>query len=197
MAMQHVDAPTGEVTFDDEDAPLDHYGVSKQQAEQELLRLSAGSPISLTVLRIPLVYGVGQKGNLATLFKLVERGVPLPLKSVTNMRSLVSVQSVTTAIEKILLHAKDGSRRYYLDDCKLSTASIIERMAAAGNKQAKLFPLPERLVRFLALLLGRSEDVDKLLGSLIVDSTQFPADYDWRPCCSFDKVMKAIAIENE
>jgi nucleoside-diphosphate-sugar epimerase len=75
--------------FSDAPAPEDPYGVSKWEAEQALWAVSARTGLEVVVVRPPLVYGPGAKGNLLRLASLVARGLPLPLGAVQNQRSLV------------------------------------------------------------------------------------------------------------
>ena len=66
--------------FKDPPLPKEPYAISKWEAEQELLNLSKQTGLELVIIRAPLVYGYGAKGNFARLIKLVKHGIPLPFK---------------------------------------------------------------------------------------------------------------------
>ncbi len=82
---------TEERPFTEDGAPRpdDAYGVSKWEAEQALSRIAAETGLEVVVLRPPLVYGPGVKGNFLRLMNLVARGVPLPFGAVDNRRSFI------------------------------------------------------------------------------------------------------------
>lgn len=67
--------------------PKDAYGQSKAEAEHALLSLAAQSGMEVVIIRPPLVYGPGVKGNFAEMVTSVCRGMPLPLGAVRNRRS--------------------------------------------------------------------------------------------------------------
>ena len=86
--------------FDDERKPLDPYGVSKSEAETELLSLGRETGMEIVIIRPPLVYGAGVKANFASLMNLVGKGLPLPFRWINkNKRSLVSVYNLVDLIQ--------------------------------------------------------------------------------------------------
>ena len=58
-------------------APSDPYGISKWEAEQSLRRLAGGTGVETVIVRPPLVYGPGVRGNFLTLLNWVKREVRL------------------------------------------------------------------------------------------------------------------------
>ena len=84
-------APGTSFAPEDTPTPEDAYAVSKWQAEQRLRKLTQLSGPELVVIRPPLVYGPGVKGNFAALVHWVQKGVPLPLACVHNKRSMIAV----------------------------------------------------------------------------------------------------------
>ena len=85
-------------------APVDPYGVSKLEAERVVRDVAGKHGTRAAVLRFPLVYGPGVKGNMLRLFRLVDRGVPLPFGSVANRRSMLYVGNLVAAIRSVLEH---------------------------------------------------------------------------------------------
>jgi len=178
----------GEATTDhpfteaDTPQPEDAYGTSKHEAEQQLAALAAGSHLGITILRPPLVYGVGVKGNLASLARAVERGLPLPLGAIPNRRSFVYAGNLADATIAALRQPVSGARTYLVSDGEdLSTTALIRAMAAAMQRPARLIPVPPALLRLAGKLTGRSSAVDRLLGSLVIDSSRIRRELGWTP----------------
>ncbi|MBU3980939.1 MAG: NAD-dependent epimerase/dehydratase family protein [Proteobacteria bacterium] len=71
--------------------PLDPYAVSKWEAEHVLRDVAADTGMEVVVLRPPIVYGPGVRANFLRLLKMVKLGIPLPLASIKNRRSLIYV----------------------------------------------------------------------------------------------------------
>jgi len=82
----------------DEPNPPDPYGVSKWEAEQALHSIAQETGLKVVIVRPPLVYGSGVKGNFAQMLKVLAKGIPLPLASVRNLRSLVYVENLADAL---------------------------------------------------------------------------------------------------
>lgn len=178
----------GEATTDhpfteaDTPHPEDAYGTSKLEAEQQLSTLAAEATLGVTILRPPLVYGVGVKGNLASLARAIERGLPLPLGAIPNRRSFVYAGNLADAVLAALKQPAPGTRTYLVSDGEdLSTTALIRAMAAAMQRPARLIPVPAALLRLAGKLTGRSTAVDRLLGSLVIDSSRIRRELGWTP----------------
>ena len=84
----------GNVTLDrpfaemDPPDPYNYYSQSKYEAEEILRESASNSGTELVIVRSPLIYGAKNPGNFLRLLRLVRKGCPLPLLSVTNLRSL-------------------------------------------------------------------------------------------------------------
>lgn len=177
------------------DAPraTSFYGRSKLEAEQVLREVFADSPVRVVILRPPLVYGVGQKGNLRSLMRAIDRGVPLPFGNVNNKRSLISVNNLASAAVKVLDDKTMRSGTYTLSDTEMSTADLVRSIAHAMGRKPRLFSFPLSVLERFAQLLGRSEQLSKATRSLIVDRSQFGEDFGWVPDLDFDNTWYEIA----
>lgn len=166
----------------DDPAPADPYAVSKWEAEQGLARLAAQSELEVVTLRPPLVYGPDPKANMLRLLRLVERGVPLPFGAVRNRRSMIGLDNLVSALATALDHPAAAGRTYLVSDGEdVSTPDLIRLLASAMRRSARLLPLPPILLRVLGSIAGRSEDLDRLLGSFELDSTRIGSELGWRP----------------
>ncbi|MEO6012491.1 MAG: NAD-dependent epimerase/dehydratase family protein, partial [Devosia sp.] len=162
--------------------PTDSYGITKWEAEQALWRVCATTGLEGVVLRPPLIHGPGVKGNLRQLKRLIELGIPLPLANAPNKRSLLSLDNLTSAIAACLTHPAAAGRTFLLSDGEdLSTPELIEEMARAMGRSARLWPFPPALLKAAASIAGRSAVADRLLGSLRVDSGAIREALGWSP----------------
>jgi nucleoside-diphosphate-sugar epimerase len=163
-------------------APQDSYGLSKWEAEQALCKVADETGLQVVVLRPPLMYGPGVKGNFLDLLRAVDRGMPLPLRSINNQRSLLYVGDLANAIIACLEHPAAAGRTYLVvDRDAVSTPDLIRSVAAALGKPARLLPCPPALLRAAAALLGRSAVASRLIDSLVADGSRIERDLGWRP----------------
>lgn len=178
----------------DQPAPADPYAVSKWEAEQGLQDLAARSGLEVVVVRPPLVYGPDPKGNMLRLLRLVERRIPLPFGAVRNRRSMIGLDNLLSALSTVLTHPAAGGRTYLVSDGEdVSTPDLVRLMAKAMDRPARLSPVPPRLLRLAGRLAGKGEDVDRLLGSLEVDSSRLARDLGWAPVRSLEAGIADMA----
>ncbi len=172
-----VDRPFTEA---DTPQPQDPYAISKFEAEQGLVALATGGSMDVTILRPPLVYGVGVKGNFASLVQAIRKGLPLPLGAIRNRRSLIYAGNLADAVLAALQQPAPGARTYLVSDGKdLSTPELIRAIAAAMGRNARLVSVPPALLRLAGRLTDRSAAVDRLLGSLVINASRIRAELGW------------------
>lgn len=181
----HGDTSKQSLSAADTPEPADPYGRSKFSAERALA--SFANALQIVVLRPPLVYGPGVKGNFLSMLKAVDRGWPLPLAAIRNRRSLIFAGNLADAIRFSL----DGPPGTYLpsDRDDVSTPTLLNRTATALDRKSRLFPVPVSLLRKLATLGGKTAAVDRLAGSLTVDGA-LPG---WHPPFTLDQGLAATA----
>jgi UDP-4-keto-D-QuiNAc 4-reductase len=166
---------------DDAPDPKDPYGVSKLRAEEGLGRLGREG-LEVAIIRPPLVYGPGVRANFQRLMKLSTLGVPLPLGSVTNRRSLVSVWNLASLVQRALEHpAAPGKVWLVSDGDDVSTADLVRNMADAAGRPARLVPVPVSALVLLGRLTGRRDEVLRLTESLQVDISETRSQLGWSP----------------
>jgi nucleoside-diphosphate-sugar epimerase len=178
----------------DTPAPEDAYAVSKWEAEQGLWEISAKTSMQLVILRIPLIYGPGVGSNFLQLLQTVNKGWPLPLGAIHNRRSLLYVGNLVDAILVALEHPDAANKLYLLSDGQdVSTSQLVELIATALNKPTRLFSVPQGLLRAAAGVLGKSNDVDRLFGSLYLDSAKIQQELQWKPPFSMQAGLNETA----
>lgn len=179
--------------FSDAPAPEDPYGVSKWEAEQALWAVAANTGLELVVVRPPLVYGPGAKGNLTRLLKLVRSGVPLPLGAVHNQRSLIGLDNLVDLLICCIDHpAAAGQTLLVSDGEDVSTPDLLRHMAAGLGRSARLLPVPVPLLRLAGRALGKQAEIDRLVGSLQIDSRHTRELLDWTPPVSLAEGIRRM-----
>lgn len=171
---------TGERPFraSDPPAPADPYGRAKLRIEQAM----GAADVPLVVLRPPLVYGPGVKGNFRALLGLVARGLPLPLASIANRRSLVGLDNLLDLVELALTHPRAPGNVFLVRDGRdVSTAELVRLIARGLGRPARLLPCPPAALHAAARLLGRGAAAERLLESMILDDDATRATLGWRP----------------
>jgi len=168
-------------TEQDTPAPEDPYGISKWEAEQALHRIAEKSGMEVVILRPPLVYGPGVKANFLALINIVRRGIPLPFAGVRNRRSLLYLGNLVDAIVFVCNRPEAAGQTYLVSDgVDVSTPELIRRIAGAFGRPARLFSFPPHLMRFAGRLLGKAPAVERLLGSLTVDTSKIQRELGWK-----------------
>lgn len=175
-------------------APVDPYGVSKMEAELELRVLADRTGMEIVIIRPVLVYGPGVKANFLKMMQWLDTGVPLPFGAIHNRRSLVALDNLVDLIVLCMDHPGAANQTFMVSDGEdLSSSELLRRMAHALNKPARLFPVPARLLRLCACLLGKPHLSQRLCGSLRVDIRKTRDILGWKPVVTVDSALKEVA----
>jgi UDP-glucose 4-epimerase len=181
-------------TSADRPAPADPYAVSKFEAEQALKRVAHETGLELVIVRPPLVYGPGVKGNLTKLLNLVSRGVPLPIAGIRNRRSMIGRANLCELLELCLEHPlASGQVLVAADDEALSTPELVRCLASALRRPARLLWVPEHLLTLVAGVSGRSAQAARLCRSLLIDVSATRALLGWSPSRSVESGLQEVA----
>ncbi len=162
--------------------PRDNYGVSKWEAEQALHSIAAETGLEIVIGRPPLVYGAGVKGNFAQMLNVLARGIPLPLATVKNRRSLIYLGNFVDALILCAMHPAASGQTYLLSDGEdISTSDLLRQLTQGMGCPARLFHCPQALLKLAGRLTNRTEQIERLLGSLQVDSNKIRRELGWTP----------------
>lgn len=167
---------------DDTPMPVDPYGISKLECEIGLQEISARTGIEIVVIRPPLVYGPGARGNFALLVGLVRKRIPLPFASLKNRRTLVALPNLVDLIVAAMTHRGAAGQTFLAGDGEdLSTPGLIEGIAAGLGVKPMLLPFPPALLQLGARATGKDAVYQRLCGSLQVDISHARNVLDWSP----------------
>lgn len=183
------DAFVSEIT----QTPVDHYGLSKYEAEQGLLEIAQETDMEVVIIRPPLVYGLNVKGNFASMVNWVKKGVPLPLGAVHNARSLVALDNLVDFIALCADPArspKAASEVFLISDgVDVSTSDLLRKVANACGVEVRLLPVSVGLMQFATRLLGKGAMADRLFGNLQVDISKARDLLGWKPVVTMDEAL--------
>ena len=135
------------------------YGATKLMAEKLIMDEHVKGSIVGVVLRPANVYGVGMRGNIALLIRLISRGLVPKLPTLENRVSMLGVNDLSLAIYLSLKSERANGRTYLVTDGQQYSISAIEReiYGALGKKMSRL-EMPRVLLYSMfsaADLLGR------------------------------------------
>lgn len=172
-------------------APKDPYGISKCEAETGLREIARETGLEVVIIRPPLVYGRGAGGNFDRLLSLIKRGVPLPVAAIANKRSYVFVENLCDLITVCLNHPKAPEAVLLVSDGDdASTPDLIRKMAQCVGCPARLVYMPVCLLRLAGRITGYSDEIQRLSGSLQVDSSVTRESLQWQPPFTLEQGLR-------
>lgn len=173
---------------------LKTYAISKWEAEEALRAVETKSGLEVVIVRPPLVYGPGVRGNFLRLIKLVDRALPLPWPKRTNRRSMIGVDNLADFLVQCVDHPNAAGQSFLVKDSKdISTRELMSRLARLLDRPLRLFPVPEPLIRLAARLALKGNAVSRLLDSLVIDSSQAQGLLGWTPPMTLDDGLAMTA----
>ncbi|WP_128926804.1 NAD-dependent epimerase/dehydratase family protein [Bradyrhizobium guangxiense] len=196
----HGRSNEGRAPFSEDDVltPRGLYGESKAAAEAGLRTLARDTDMKISVIRPPMVYGAGAKGNFAVLTRAVNLGLPLPFAAIRNHRAFLAVQNLTSFVLHRLSHPDPASNfEIFLlaDREQVSTPEFIARLATASGKSPHLFGMPPSLLGALLSVTGRQDMHDSLIRSLELNTSKAIAT-GWQPQVSLDEALR-LAVASQ
>jgi nucleoside-diphosphate-sugar epimerase len=178
-------------TAADVPAPVDAYGISKLEAEIGLQQIAENSEMEIVIIRPPLVYGPGVKGNFAKLIRSIKLRLPLPFGAIENRRSMVAVDNLIDLVVRCLAHPAAANQVFLVSDGDdLSTTDLLRALAHAGKIDVTLIPFPRAVLLLAAKMIGRHEDAQRLFGSLEVDIAKTRDTLGWIPPYSLEAGLR-------
>jgi nucleoside-diphosphate-sugar epimerase len=184
------DGADGPYRANDEPRPQDAYAESKLLGEQYAFQAGATGGMDVAVVRSPLVYGPGVRANFLRLMQWVYRGRPLPLGSVDNRRSLVSVWNLCDLLARVLASPRAAGNTWMVSDGEdLSTPELVRRIGKCMSRRVHLLRVPVPLLQVGGALIGRTKEISRLCGSLVVDMSRTRDELRWSPVVSVDEAL--------
>lgn len=179
-------------------APTSPYGVSKMEAEIALQDICLNDKIELVILRAPLIYGAGMKGNLEAICRRLKSPLPLPFGSIKNVRSFLYIENLISLLTVSILSEKKISGVFLVsDNHDLSTTSFFNLLKQSVNGRAWLLPFPQKLLELLFFALGKKAASDKILKNLQINISSTCETFNWKPPYTPSQAMEDLKRQLE
>ncbi|WP_322041098.1 SDR family oxidoreductase [Burkholderia diffusa] len=174
--------------------PQDAYGRSKLRAERQLAQFGAANGLDVVIVRPPLVYGPNVRANFLRMMDAVARGMPLPFGSIPARRSIVYVDNFADALLQCAIDPRAAGECFHVaDDDAPSVTGLLRLVGEALGKPARLIAIPSAVLRVLGVLTGRRAAIDRLTGSLQLDTGRITRVLGWRPPYTTRQGLEATA----
>lgn len=186
------------VPFSEKDRPnpLDPYAKSKCKAEEGLRQLAVDTEMEIVIIRPPLVYGPGVKGNFRKLLQMINSGYPLPLGNIHNKRSYIALDNLLEFIKICMTDIGAANQTFLVSDGEdLSTTELVRRICSIKGKKKFIFPLPHPVLLLIANLTGKRDSVQKLCGNLQIDSGKAKSLLHWQPKLTVNDALRLTVDE--
>lgn len=163
-------------------APEGAYAQSKYCAEQGLRELAATTAMEITILRPPLVYGLGVGGNFQQLWRLANSPWPLPLAALNNRRAMIALDNLLEIAALCCEDKRAANQTFNVADALPYTlGDIVGAQRQALGHRKKLWRFPPALLRILIRWWRGPDDVQRLLGDFQLDIAAVRATLGWAP----------------
>ena len=171
----------------------DPYGLSKYEAEQELLKLSKETGLEVVIIRPVLIYGPNVKANFKSMVGLANKKIPLPIGCLDNKRSMVSLYNLVDLIHVCMTHPKAKNEVFLASDQDdISVKQLFEKLAYHQNNNLIILPVPKSLIAFLASLVGKKAMASRLCSELIVDTSKNTQLLGWTAPYTVDTSLQKM-----
>lgn len=179
-------APIGKtkiITADTPVSPANCYGDSKVQAEKRLKSLEDEN-FKVVILRPPMIYGKGSKGNYPLLAKLA---LKLPFfPRVQNERSMLYIENLCEFVRLMVENGENGT--FFPQNSEYSnTSELVEMIAAAHGKKIRLVGGFTRLLKIMGCFTGL---VNKAFGNLTYEKSISEYKENYRVAELYDSVKR-------
>ena len=166
----------------DTPAPLDAYAISKLEAEQALNQPERGERIEIVVVRPPLIYGPGVRANFRRLMAMVSSMNPVLIPQLRGKRSMIFVGNLVDFLTVCCSHPSAGGQLFLVSDNEdVSVSDLMQRLAHTMKRRALRIPLPEGMLRLAARVLGKEQEMRRLMDPLTIRPAKAMKVLGWRP----------------
>ncbi len=179
------------ISITDSPKPYDSYTFSKLKGEEMLIDICSKSNMSYCILRPPLIYGKDAPGNWETLVKFLKYGIPLPLGKINNKRSFIFIENLLDIICKCIRSNSIFNEIFLVSDNQdISTSELVELILKSLNKKGGTFKIDQRLIIFLAYLIGRQDTAKQLFNNLQLDVSETEDKLQWKPKYKIEEAIR-------
>lgn len=154
------------ITKDTVPNPLNFYGDSKWQADQKVREL-ASDEFKVAVIRPPMIYGRGSKGNYPELAKLAARLPVFPI--VKNKRSMLHIDNLCQFV-KLVIDKEEAGIFFPQNGEYTNTSDMVQMIAAVKGHRMIMVPFMNLPVKLLTKAPGKLGGLaEKAFGDLVYE----------------------------
>lgn len=174
--------------------PSGAYAQSKYEAEKKLLEINAKTSLEVIIIRPPIVYGNGAKGNISRLIKLLKLKLPLPFGLIENKKSFISIDNLVDILVCCIKHPNLKGKVFLVsDDEDISLKEFLRNIAKGIGYRLLFFPFPIFLLKLIANFFGKGAEINKLISNLQIDINYTKDTLNWKPRLSVkDGIRKML-----
>lgn len=173
--------------------PVEPYALSKHRAELILKRIFSENLKELVIVRPTMVYGVEAKGNFARLKRLVATNLPLPLRGLKNRKGFISDKNLASFLYTLCLSTNVSQVVYNVSDLEtLTMEKFIMELVEQSNSKSMVFYMPKAVLKFLMIILGKSDTYSKLTEDFQVDMRNVLIETKWKPVETQRQALKRV-----
>lgn len=178
--------------------PTDPYALSKYETEQGLLSLAKKTSMDVVIIRPPLVYGPGVKGNFPIMVDWIRKGIPLPFGIINNQRSFVALQNLVNFISVCVTHKKAANEIFLISDgVDVSTTQVLHKIAETMHQNLLLLPIPVSWMCLAARIIAKQDVANRLFSSLTIDNSKARKLLGWHPVITMDEQLRIMALSDQ
>jgi nucleoside-diphosphate-sugar epimerase len=164
-------------TEESECNPYDAYGKSKLDAEKRLMKLNDENFV-ISIIRTPVVYGAGVKGNIQKIAKFVKAQKFIPFKGINNKRAMVYIGNLVALIQEVIKQQKSG---VFLagDGQILSTSELVYFLIKSDSKNKYFITFPVLFQKMIKMV--KPGFYNRLFGSMVIENSKTFRELDFVP----------------
>ena len=169
-------------TYSDKVNPIGLYAESKYKAENELLKINDKTNLEVIIIRPPIVYGFGTKGNISRIIKLLKLKLPLPFGLIKNKKSFISIDNLVDILICCIRRPNLKGKVFLVSDGEdISLNDFLQNIARELGYRLLIFPFPIFLLKLIANFLGKTSELNKLTSNLLIDINYTKDTLNWKP----------------
>lgn len=172
-------APYGKkkrITRDTDPKPANFYGDSKWQADKGVRKLADDS-FTVTVLRPPMIYGKGSKGNYPILGKMAKKMLFFP--DIDNERSMLYIENLCEFLCQVILRGEGGV--FWPQNAEYSrTSELVQQIATVVGHTIWVSGVWNWAVVLASKMPGKIGGLaNKAFGNMSYDQSMSRYDFDY------------------
>lgn len=167
--------------------PANIYGDSKWQADKGVREL-ANEDFIVTVLRPPMIYGKGSKGNYPTLAKMAKKLPVFP--NIQNERSMLYIENLCEFLAQVMIRTEGGI--FWPQNAEYTrTSEMVKMIAEVSGHKIHVSKAWNWVVKLAALIPGKTRDLaNKAFGNMSYDQSLSCFDFKYQIVTLKDSIKR-------